>query len=348
MAQVVVPAEELTGFCRRVLLAHGAAEHKASLVAESLVAANLRGVDSHGVQLLVYYLEQIEAGELDLQADGRVINQSGACLHFDAQNALGQWVAEQCCDHAIRLARDYGLGLVVARDSAHFGACAWWAQKVAREGMIGLVFCNASPIVPPWQGREGRVGTNPICVSLPGPWLLDMATTTVAAGKVYKAWFNGEQSIPAGWALDREGVPTTDTQAAYKGWLMPLGGYKGSGLAMMVEMLCGVLSGGAVSTEIGGIRWRGKPIRVSQTYLAIDIARFMPVDEFRQRVERLVAHVKSTPTAIGYDEVLVAGDPEWRLEAERRREGIPIGQGTWDALLLAGERVGVRPAASIG
>jgi LDH2 family malate/lactate/ureidoglycolate dehydrogenase len=129
---------------------------------------------------------------------------------------------------------------------------------------------------------------------------------------------------------------------------MPLGGYKGSGLAMMVEMLCGVLSGGAVSTEIGGIRWRGNPIRVSQTYLAIDIARFMSVDEFRRRVERLVAHVKSTPTAIGYDEVLVAGDPEWRLEAERRREGIPIGQGTWDALLLAGERVGVRPAASIG
>ena len=348
MAQVVVSAEELTDYCERVLAAHGAAPHKARLVAETLVAANLRGVDSHGVQLLGYYVEQIEAGELDVAADGRVLGESGACLHFDAQNAIGQWVAEQCCDHVVRLAGNYGLGLVAARDSAHFGACAWWAQKISRHGMIGIVFCNASPIVPPWQGREGRVGTNPICVSLPGPWLLDMATTTVAAGKIYKAWFNGDPSIPAGWALDREGVPTTDTQSAYKGLLMPLGGYKGSGLAMMVEMLCGVLGGGAVSTEIGGIRWRGKPVRCSQTYLAIDIARFMPVDEFRSRVERLVDHVKSTPTAPGYNEVLVAGDPEWRMEARRRRDGIPIGQGAWDALVRAGERVGVRPAASIG
>jgi LDH2 family malate/lactate/ureidoglycolate dehydrogenase len=122
---------------------------------------------------------------------------------------------------------------------------------------------------------------------------------------------------------------------------MPLGGYKGSGLAMMVEMLCGVLSGGAVSTEIGSIRWRGKPIRCSQTFLAIDIARFMRVEEFRERVERLVEHIKATPTAAGYDEVLVAGDPEWRMEAERRRNGIPIGQGTWDAIVKAGERAGV-------
>jgi LDH2 family malate/lactate/ureidoglycolate dehydrogenase len=347
MGQVLVPASELIAFCERVLTAHGATQHKARLVAETLVEANLRGVDSHGVQLLVFYLEQIEAGELDLHAEGRVLSESGACLHFDAQNAVGQWVAEQCCDHAIRLARSYGLGLVVVRDSSHFGACAWWAQKISREGMVGMVYCNASPIVPPWQGREGRVGTNPICVSVPGPWLLDMATTTVAAGKIYKAWFNGEPEIPAGWALDHGGAPTTDTQAAYKGWLMPLGGYKGSGLAMMVEMLCGVLSGGAFSTEIGSIRWRGKPIRCSQTFLAIDISRFMPVEEFRARVERLVENIKSTPTAAGYDEVMVAGDPEWRLEEQRRRDGVPLGAGTWEALLKAGERVGVLPGSPI-
>jgi LDH2 family malate/lactate/ureidoglycolate dehydrogenase len=343
MPDILVRADDLIAFCERLLLAHGAAPQKARLVAESLVAANLRGVDSHGVQLLVYYLEQIDAGDLDLEADGRVLSESGACLHFDAQNAVGQWVAEQCCDHALRLARGHGLGFVVARDSAHFGACAWWAQRISREGMIGIVYCNASPIVPPWQGREGRVGTNPICISIPGPWLLDMATTTVAAGKIYKSWFNGVATIPAGWALDREGSPTTDTQAAYQGWLMPLGGYKGSGLAMMVEILCAVLGGGAMSTDVGSIRWRGKPVRCSQAFLAIDIARFMPVEEFRARAERLVEHIKSTPAAAGYDEVLVAGEPEWRMEAQRRRDGIPIGEGTWDALRKAGERAGVRP-----
>jgi LDH2 family malate/lactate/ureidoglycolate dehydrogenase len=337
--EVFVSAEELTALCARLLLDRGVAAPKAHLVAETLVAANLRGVDSHGAQLLVYYLEQIEAGDLDIASNGRVISESGACLHFDGQNGFGQWVAEQCCDHVIRLAREHGLGLAIARDSSHFGACAWWAQKISRQGMLGLVFCNASPIVPPWQGREGRLGTNPICMSIPGPWLLDMATTTVAGGKVFKAWMNGVFEIPAGWALNREGVPTTDTQAAYKGWLMPLGGYKGSGLAMFVEMLCGVLGGGAVSTQIGSIRWRGNPIRCSQAFLAVDIARFMPVDEFRARAEWLVAHIKATPPATGFDEVLVAGDPEWRMEQERLRNGIPLGAGTWDALQTALRRV---------
>jgi LDH2 family malate/lactate/ureidoglycolate dehydrogenase len=338
-ADVVVSAEELTLLCERLLLNRGVAPAKARLVAETLVAANLRGVDSHGVQLLVYYLEQIEAGDLDIAAKGRVISESGACLLFDGENGFGQWMAEQCCDHALRLAREHGLGMVVARDSSHFGACAWWAQKISRAGMMGLVFCNASPIVPPWQGREGRLGTNPICVSIPGPWLLDMATTTVAGGKVFKAWMNGVPEIPSGWALNREGVPTTDTEAAYKGWLMPLGGYKGSGLAMFVEILCAVLGGGAMSTEIGSIRWRGKPIRCSQAFLAVEIERFMPLEEFRARAEWLVAHIKSTPTATGFDEVLVAGDPEWRLEEQRRREGIPLGGGTWEALQTALERV---------
>src|SRR5260370_715153 len=137
-----------------------------------------------------------------------------------------------------------------------------------------------------------RMGTNPICVSVPGgeetPWLLDMATTTVAAGKIFKAMINGQPEIPAGWAMDSEGVPTTDTQIALKGLVMPLGGYKGSGLAMMVEILCAVLGGGAMSTELGGIRIKGKKMRVSQTYIAIDVPRFLPVEEFEERMSRLV------------------------------------------------------------
>jgi LDH2 family malate/lactate/ureidoglycolate dehydrogenase len=233
------------------------------------------------------------------------------------------------------------MALVVAKESNHFGAAAWWAQKMRAAGQIGIVMCNASPIVPPWQGREGRMGTNPICMSVPGPWLLDMATTTVAAGKIFKAFLNGQPEIPAGWAFDSEGVPTTDTQAAYKGMLMPLGGYKGSGLAMMVEILCSVLSGGAMANEVGGIRFRGKTVRVSQMFLAIDVARFMPVAEFTARVEQLVALMKSTATAPGFGEVMVAGDPEWRMEAERRTSGIPIADGNWDQLVRAAGRVHV-------
>jgi LDH2 family malate/lactate/ureidoglycolate dehydrogenase len=337
----LISAEELTRFCEDILQGAGVPRHKAEIATACLVSANLRGVDSHGIQLLPFYVEQLLAGEMDANADGAVLSETGSCLHFDGQNALGQWVADVCCRHAIRIAGDHGLALVVAKESNHFGAAAWWAQKMRAAGLIGIVMCNASPIVPPWQGKQGRMGTNPICMSVPGPWLLDMATTTVAAGKIFKAFLNDQPEIPSGWAFDSEGRPTTDTQAAYKGMLMPLGGYKGSGLAMMVEILCSVLSGGAMSTEVGGIRFRGKKVRVSQMFLAIDPARFMPLEEFTARVEQLVHIMKSTAPAPGFDEVMVAGDPEWRNEAERRKNGIPIADGNWDALVKAAAKVGV-------
>ena len=186
-------------------------------------------------------------------------------------------------------------------------------------------------------------GTNPICVSVPGPntWLLDMATTTVALGKILNAQFESRTSIPPGWAMDLQGVPTENVDTALKGLLMPLGGYKGSGLAMMAEILCAVLGGGAMSTELGGIRIQGQPMRTSQFFLAIDVARFMPLDEFQQRMQSLVAMVKSSHPAQGYDEVLVAGEPEWRAEEARRRDGIPLSDGVWQNLVEAAQRLGV-------
>lgn len=336
-----IAAAALTCLAERILVAACVPAHKATPAAASLVAANLRGVDSHGVQLIPYYVDQLLAGEMDPHADGRVVSESGSCLLFDGQNGLGQWVAETCCGHAIRIARRQGIGMAAARESNHFGACAWWAQKMRDAGLIGMVMCNASSIVPPWQGKAGRLGTNPICIAAPGPFLLDMATTTVAAGRIYKAFIEGRAEIPAGWALDSEGAPTTSTEAAYHGLLMPLGGYKGSGLAMMVEILCSVLSGGAMADEVGALRYRGRKVRTSQMFLAIDIARFMPVGEFTARVDRLVSLMKTAPPAAGYDEVLVAGDPEWRTEAERRAGGIPLEDESWENLLRAAARVGV-------
>src|SRR5262249_7936825 len=203
--------------------------------------------------------------------------------------------------------------------------------------------CNASPLVAPWQGKEPRFGTNPICMSVPGPdaWLLDMATTTVALGKILNAQFHGRDTIPHGWAMDSDGVPTTGAEAALNGLLMPLGGYKGSGLAMMAEILCAVLGGGAMSTELGGIRIKGQPMRTSQFFLAIDVARFMPLDEFHRRTRALVDLVKASHPAKGFDEVLVAGEPEWRAEEQRRRTGIPLSDGVWQNLVQVAEQLGV-------
>ena len=339
----IVSAEDLTSWAAALLEAATFPRPTAHLVAESLVAANLRGVDSHGVQLLPYYVEQVERGDMHTVAQGRVVLESGACLLYDGANGVGQQIASVCCGHAVRLAHKHGIAIVAARESNHFGAAAYWGQKISGAGMIGIVMCNASPIVAPWQGRERRLGTNPICVSVPGPWLLDMATPTVANNRIFKALMNGEESIPAGWAVDSQGVPTTDTDAAIRGMPMPLGGYKGSGLGMMVELLCGVLSGGAMSVEVGGIHVEGKPTRTSQTFVAIDAGRFMPVEEFHRRLEWLVNTVKSAAPATGFDEVMVAGDPEWRAEAERRQSGIPLGQGTWNCLAETAARLGVGP-----
>jgi LDH2 family malate/lactate/ureidoglycolate dehydrogenase len=345
MSAVTIAAPALRDWARRILEAAGAPGAAADLVAATLVAANLRGVDSHGVQLLLFYVEKIENGRVNVNTSGRVISESGACLLYDGENGLGQVISDICAGHAVRLARAHGLGMAVARESNHFGAAAWWADRIASHGMIGVVTCNASPMVAPWQGCEPRFGTNPICVAVPsagsGAWLLDMATTTVAMGRIYGAMVRGEASIPAGWALDNEGVPTTSTETALAGLLMPLGGYKGSGLAMMAEILAGVLSGGAISTELGGLRVDSRPFRVSQTFLAIDVARFLPLEEFQARMEKLVAMVKSSRPARGYDEVMVAGDPEWRHEAVRSRDGVPVAASLYEKLVEISERLGV-------
>lgn len=342
----VISAQDLSSWTARLLEAASFPPPTAHLAAESLVAANLRAVDSHGVQLLPYYVEQVERGDIQPAAEGRVASESGSCLLYNGANGSGQQIASVCCAHAVRLAHKHGIAIVSARESNHFGAAAYWGQQISAAGMIGIVMCNSSPIVAPWQAKEPRLGTNPICMSVPGPWLLDMATTTVANNRIFKALMNDEPTIPAGWAMDSEGVPTTDTDAAIRGLPMPLGGYKGSGLAMMVEILCGALGGGAMSVEVGGIRIEGKPTRTSQTFLAIDPTRFMPLEEFHRRIEWLVNTVKSAAPAKGYQDVMVAGDPEWRAESERRKHGIPLGEGTWDCLNKTADRLGVQPLPS--
>jgi LDH2 family malate/lactate/ureidoglycolate dehydrogenase len=345
MNQISISSETLQGIAERILASVGAPAHKAALMAEGMVTANLRGVDSHGIQLLPAYVKQLRVRNIDPDADGHIVSESGSCLVYDGENGIGHYISSVCCSHSVRLAQQYGLGLVISRNSSHFGAAAVWGQRISAAGMMGIVMTNASPSVSPWQGREGRIGTNPICVCLPGPdmgrWQLDMATTTVAMNKVVKAASEGKSTIPAGWAMDRDGIPTQDAQEALAGLLMPLGGYKGSGLGVMVEILCAVLGGGPISAAVGGLYVTERKMGTSHMFLAIDVARFLPLPEFQSRMERLVSTLKSARPAQGYEEVLVAGDPEWRMEELRRREGIPIDGKAWERIRTVAQECGV-------
>jgi LDH2 family malate/lactate/ureidoglycolate dehydrogenase len=342
---------DLERFVSDVLTAAGAPPKTAELTSASLVAANLRGVDSHGVRLVPVYVEQLQSGDMNAAAQGRILTENRACLLFDAENGIGQAAAARCCDDAVRLSRAFGLGLVIARNSNHFGAAAYWGTRMAAAGQVGVVLCNASRLVAPWQGRQPRMGTNPICIAVPGPWLLDMSTTAVAANRIWAAIARNADTIPEGWALNTAGAPTSNASEGIRGSLMPLGGHaaghKGSGLAAAVEILCAVLGGGAMAGEVGSMHERGRPVGISQSFLAIDIERFMPLTEFRARLERFVADVKSAAPADGYDEVLAAGEPEWRTERERLRAGIPLPNEVWQALLNLSSQLGVtEPLAS--
>lgn len=329
--------EPLERFAAHLLIRAGVREDWAALVASNLMFGNLRGVDSHGMQLLPSYLEQLDRGHIRGGEAGELLSESGATVHYDAKSGLGAVTSEICCGHAIRLAKEFGLAFVVARDANHFGAAAYWSRRMSDANLIGFAFCNASPIVPPFQAKEPRLGTNPISMAVPGPhetsWLLDMATTTVAANRIFKAFHNQVPAIPPGWAMDKEGRETTDTVEAFHGLVMPLGGYKGTGLAVMVEILCAVLGGGAMSTEVGGLRVKDRPMVVSHSFLAIDPARFMPLEQFESRMARLTNYLHSAAPGAGYEEVLIAGEPESRMENSRRQSGIPLGPGEWRRLL---------------
>lgn len=338
----------LRTFCQELLKGVGVPNAQAFIVADSLVASNLRGIDSHGVLLLPGYIMQLRNGGVDGVARGKVVSEVGGSMLYDGQNGLGQVVSEVCCDHAVRLARRQGIAIVVVRNSHHFGAAAYWSQKIAAGGCIGISLSTAGPAVAPWQGRTPSIGTNPIAMALPGEagrkWLLDMATSTVAKNKVAHAASLGWSAIPASWAfVDAEGKPTTDRVAAEQGWPLPLGGYKGTGLAMMVELLCAGLSGNPVASDAPVSRDGSVPLHVSHTFLAINTSVFAAPDEFDARTDRLVALMKASELRTGFDEVLVAGEPEWRTEAERQHQGIPIGQSLWERLTEIGVQLKVLP-----
>jgi LDH2 family malate/lactate/ureidoglycolate dehydrogenase len=333
---VLVRAERLQTFLVDVLRALGARADQAEATAGLMVRTDLRGVDSHGVGMLPRYHELWQAGFIAPAADPVVVRDDLATALLDGQKGLGHWVSAHAMRMAIDKAATYGIGIVVCRNSTHYGAAANYSMMALERDMIGLSTTN-SPYVAmvPTFGRAAMLSTNPISFAAPSgrhaPFVLDMATTTVAVGKLHVAarW---EKPIPAGWALDEQGLPTTDPLVALKHRLLtPLGGtrelgsHKGYGLAAMVDILSGVLPGAVFANRFftTGLREQGAQ-DVGHCFAAIDPARFRPLDEFKQDMDAFCEALRSTPPAAGHDRVQVAGEPEAASEVERRRHGIPL------------------------
>jgi LDH2 family malate/lactate/ureidoglycolate dehydrogenase len=329
-----IKAPSLIDICQNLFVAAGAAVDKAGIVAGSLVKSNLLGHDSHGVQLVPGYLERVRAGKINLSARPKVERQTGAIVTVDGDWGFGQINARFGVDRAIELADQFGLGCVSLTRTNHIGRLGEYAQMLAEAGLVGLVMTGISNhpgIVAPYGGRDRTFGTNPMAWSLPvdrarPPLVLDFATAGVAYGKVAVAHSKGV-SVPAGMLLDQAGQPTVDPAALFDGGvLLPFGAHKGSGLLMMVELLTNGLAGLADRQANDG--QFGNPTLM----MAWSIEAFLPKHEFATYVEGLLQRIKASQPAAGFDEVLLPGEPEIRIQSERERDGIPIPDTTWQKL----------------
>ena len=302
-------------------------------VIESLLQTSLRGVDSHGIQLFPHYVRAARGGRINTVPKLSIEATGASTAILDADHAFGHRAGADAIDHAVELASKSGVGIVSVRDSSHFGAAAYFALRAADRGFLGFAFTNADSLVKAFNARKAVFGTNPICFTAPlqneGPFCLDMATSVVSWNKVRVRHASGLQLMPD-WAFDEEGVPTTDPAAARS--LSPTGGYKGFGLGMMVEILCGLLAGGPVGREI--LTMYGAPIdarrSISHFLMAIDIDRFVDQESFRSRLQSLVDQIRSMPGV--EDSVMVPGDPEKRTFIDRNAAGIPVPAPVFDSL----------------
>ncbi|HEY7036460.1 MAG TPA: Ldh family oxidoreductase [Thermomicrobiales bacterium] len=327
------PLDRLTAFVESVFVGVGHTPDDAATAAESLVVADLYGIESHGVARLPYQVRRITRGLVNLSADLTVVRESPSTLVLDANNGSGQALAPRAMARCIEKAELSGLCLTTVRRSNHFGVAGYYVVMATKRGLGGMAMTNSSPLVVPTFGRYPRLGTNPIALGVPTgdgpPLVLDMATSTVAYGKLEVAR-RAAASIPLGWAVDDRGLPTTDPHAAQ--FLTPLGGdratsgHKGYGLAVFVDVFCGPLAGGAWSRLVSGARGADKPSGIGHTFMAWRIDAFRDPDEFSADLKEMIADLRATPPVPGQEAtgVLVPGDPEHAAESRHRRYGIPV------------------------
>lgn len=344
-----IPANDLTDFAARLLSAGGLGDEEAALVARSLVGANLRGHDSHGVMRIPYYLDAAKKGEVVKEAPFEVLRETASLVAADGHWGFGQTQARRLMNRLIEKVQGEAVAIGTLVRSSHIGRLGEYCEQAADAGLVSLVMVNTHGCtrrVAPPGGTAPRLGTNPIAFGVPNGddvLLLDFGTSATAEGKVRVKKIAG-QPCPEGWLLDCEGRPTTDPSTLYgspPGTILPMGGnqgYKGFGLGLMVEIFAGALSGGVCIREV--------PINQNGNCVYMQVLNpdvLGGTSHFAEEVRNLAQFIRSCPTVPGVNEISLPGDPERRLLAERSTRGIPFDEGNWGQLLKLARELGVSP-----
>lgn len=322
----IVPADRMRVLTSGIFAEAGMPRADADFMGECLVDADLRGVVTHGCRFVPTYYQQIKQGIINLHPKIRIVAESPASVAFDADGALGHIVSSQAMRTCITRAKEFGIAAATVRNSRHCGAMAYYAQMAVDAGCIGNAVTNGGVRMAPYGGIDPKVALNPLAWAAPTgrPWAvnLDMATSVVAGNKVNLAFEKGE-SIPQGWAIDKDGKPTTDPRVAREGAMLPLGGYKGFGLAVMLDVLAGVLSGGRFGANQGLEPFPVKEQQFSHFFMAIDVARFMPLADFKARMDAMIDALKVGRLTEGSDGVFLPGEIEYSNRLRHLQEGLP-------------------------
>ena len=315
-APIEIPAEQAAALVARIFIAAGMEESGAQRVAQGLVDADLEGLSSHGVMLAEMYVERLRAGSVSGRDVAEIVSERGCAVVLDAGHSFGHVSGDRAMTLAIERARRLGVGIVAVRHGFHFGAAGSYARQAAGEGCVGIAMCNTRPLMPAPGGAERVVGNNPIAIAVPTadstPLVLDMATSEAAMGKIRLAEKAGRR-IPESWAVQADGAPTTDPKAAIAGMLLPAAGPKGFGLAFMIDLMCGLLSGGAIGDEVKPLYGDASvPYDCSHLFIAIDVAHFCDLDWFKTRAAEAAERIRGGKRAAGVQQVFLPGEPECR------------------------------------
>lgn len=344
---ILYRAEQLRPFTIKVLEKVGVSPADAEIVTDSLIEANLRGVDTHGItRMLCTYVARIQKGLMDPKAEIAVVRDRPSTALVDARNAIGQVAAQRCMELAIKKAKQTGTAFVGVTHSNHYGAAAYWAMMALDHGMIGFSSTNAPAAVAPWGGCTPMLGTNPFAIAVPAgkmrPVVLDIATTVVARGRIV---LFAKQGLPLepGWAFDDRGRPTVDAQAAMKGLLAPIGGHKGYGIALAIDLLCGVLTGANYGAHFPGFLAEDftRPTDVGSVFAVIDVDAFMDLAEFQTKMDVALGEIVNSEKAEGVSRIYIPGEIEFETKAERLANGIPVPEAVVKDLMALGEELGV-------
>lgn len=342
-----VDPRELRELAAAIFASCGMRPADADLVAESLVAADLRGVHSHGVLRVPEYVQKLTVGGVDPLGTPEVVRDAGACLVVDGGNAMGQVGTRFAMERVLERAATTGIAAAAVRGSNHNGAMAWYAMQALPHDMIGLATTNALPTMAPWGGAERVLGINPLGVAIPAgaelPIVYDAAFSGSSHGKI-RIFQQTGRTLPEGWALDAEGRPTTDPATALNGLLQPIGGYKGVALAMIMGILSSLLSGAAYQGELGDME-RGPTAGADGHFLlAIAVANFEDVARFKQRVDAAIHEIHIARRATGVERLYAPGEVEFLTERDAEEHGISLNPQTLGDLRQVAAAQGIDPA----